>query len=153
MNLLLACACGALSTPQWAWTAAAKRSGISGGEIVPPADGGAAVAFDGGLDHGDGGEAGHRRFVGIAAVGGEPADGVADSVPAHLDAAVVGGGFAAKDALDPKDRRRSSPPRRRAGRLSFSWSELPRSVLPSMAITGCSPAAGLDALWKSGYAR
>ncbi len=66
------------------------------GEVAPPAGGGAAIALDFWLDHGDGGEAWHRRLVGKAVVGGEPGDVLADGVPARFDVAVVGvGGLAA----------------------------------------------------------
>ncbi|QNT68726.1 hypothetical protein [Defluviicoccus vanus] len=52
------------------------------------------------LDHGDGGEPRHRRFIGISAVRREPGDVMAHRMPASLDPAVVGvGGLAAMHAV------------------------------------------------------
>ncbi len=48
-----------------------------------------AVALDLGLDPGDHGEVGEAGFVGVAAVGEEPVDVVADGVASKLDAAMV----------------------------------------------------------------
>ena len=50
----------------------------------------AAVAFDAAFDHGDHGEVGEGRLVGIAAVGEQPVDIVADQMAALFDAAMVG---------------------------------------------------------------
>src|SRR3546814_16151588 len=59
-----------------------------GGEIIAAFALDLAAAFDAGLDHGDGGEAGEARFAGIAAVRDEPVDGMAGGVAAAFEAAM-----------------------------------------------------------------
>src|SRR3546814_14322681 len=60
-----------------------------GGEIIAAFALDLAAAFDAGLDHGDGGEAGEARFAGIAAVREEPVDGMADGVAAAFEADMI----------------------------------------------------------------
>src|SRR3546814_9170491 len=74
-----------------------------GGEIIAAFALDLAAAFDAGLDHGDGGEAGEARFAGIAAVREEPVDGMADGVAAAFEAAMI-----VVEGLDRKSTRLNS---------------------------------------------
>src|SRR3546814_2115566 len=58
-----------------------------GGDVVALLVPGPAVVLGGGLDHGDGGEAGEGALAGVSAVRLQPIDVVADPVTALLDAA------------------------------------------------------------------
>ena len=58
-------------------------------QVVAPLGGGVGPAFDDALDHADHGKAREAWLVGIAAVGEQPSDIVADRMPALLDATVV----------------------------------------------------------------
>src|SRR3546814_15687642 len=60
-----------------------------GGDVVALLVPGPAVVLGGGLDHGDGGEAGEGALAGVSAVRLQPIEVVADPVTELLDAAMV----------------------------------------------------------------
>src|SRR3546814_17204111 len=73
-----------------------------GGDVVALLVPGPAVVLGGGLDHGDGGEAGEGALAGVSAVRLQPIDVVADPVTALLDAAMVCIGGLGRDRRERK---------------------------------------------------
>ena len=63
-------------------------------DVIAPRRAGLSFAFDGGFDHGDGGQPGEAGFIGVAAVTGQPIDGVADDMTPGLDPAMAFFGLA-----------------------------------------------------------